>query len=110
MGRRIRSGKRRDAKQVLLVNMTSVRPSFHDAACVINSGEHPFVKHATYMNYRDSKIVANSDLDQRLSAGQIILEDKVSDGLLQRIREGAAQSEFIPLQNKQLLIDQGFIT
>jgi len=98
----------KDAEQVLIVNMTTVR-RFHDPACVLNVGDHPFVKHPTYMNYRESRIVTNSELDAQLAGGQIILEDRVDESIFQRIRDGAGISDYIPLGNLQVLIDQGLV-
>ena len=97
-----------DQNRVLIVNLTTVRRD-HDPACVLNAGDHSFVKHASYMRYSGSQIVSARDLDQKLSAGQIILEGKVSAQVLQRIRTGAAASEFIPIENLRLLQEQGSV-
>jgi hypothetical protein len=98
-----------DPEHVLIVNVTSDRGFGTDAACLLNPGDHAFVKHASYLRYSDSKIVSVSALNRQLAAGQIILEEAVSEAVLARIRHGAAVSDFIPLENRQLLEDQGLL-
>ena len=98
----------KDPEHVLIVSMTTIR-RFHDPACVLDVGDHPFVKHPTYVNYRNSMIVTNSQLDAQHAAGQLIVEQSVGDDLLERVRHGAAQSEFIPLENLELLKQQGLV-
>ena len=72
-------------------------------------GDHPFVRHATYVNYRNCRVVANSQLDAQHAAGQLILEQRAGDELLERIRQGAAQSEFTPFEALELLKQQGLV-
>lgn len=62
------------------------------------------------MLYAESRIVTNRELDQKVAAGQTILEPKLRGDVLARIRRGAAISDFIPLQNRKLLEDQGLIS
>ena len=97
----------KDSQRVLIVNMTTVRNRFHDPACVLNAGDHREVKHQTYMNYRDSRIVRNSALEAQLSTGQIAVNEKVSECVLDRIRRGAASSDYIPMAHRELLVEQG---
>ena len=93
---------------VLLVNMTTARGG-HDPACVLKAGDHPFVKHATCMNYAASRIASDSDMERMLSGGQIILEPPVSGAALKRIRQGAAKSDFIAIDRLELLKKQGLV-
>jgi len=99
----------RDPNRLLIVNLTTVRSSC-DPACILNAGDHPFVKHPSYLLYAESRIVTSAELDQKVAAGQIILEPKMRGDVLARIRQGAAISNYIPLQNRKLLEDQGLIS
>jgi hypothetical protein len=76
----------------------------------LKAGDHPFVKHRSYLLYGESRIVTSLELDQKVAAGQIILEPKMRHDVLARIRRGAAISDFIPLQNRRLLEDQDLIS
>ncbi|MDB5243908.1 MAG: hypothetical protein JWP57_4534 [Spirosoma sp.] len=81
----------------LLVSFSSVPDAGrHDATCLVDVGEHDFVKRPSFMVYRLSHV----DRADRLShlvgqryyrAGQIVSEE-----LLARIREGIGASPFTP--------------
>ena len=98
-----------DPDRVLIVNLTTVRSNC-DPACILDAGDHPFVKHPSYLLYAESRIVTNQELDRKVAAGQTILEPKMRRDVSARIRHGAAISNFIPLQNRKLLEDQGLIS
>lgn len=84
--------------RVLIANLTSWR-SDKEGVCVLRRGDHPFVKKKTVVNYRASK----------LARGALVPRHRVRAEVLQRIREGAALSRMIPLENLQLLKDQGLV-
>ncbi len=69
-----------------------------DPTCVIEPGEHPFISRTTYVNYRDAKIAEAEQLAQAVRARHIMFKDDLSEDLLQKIRAGAAESQY--LQNK----------
>lgn len=94
-------------RNVLVVNVTSIRAGVpHDPACVLNANDHPFVRHASYMRYADCQIQSNAELDNKLASGSIVLDDKVSDDVLLRIRKGAIESDFIPRGHAAFLESQ----
>lgn len=74
------SDPRRDLKKVVIANMTTVRHN-SDRSCVVQAGEHSFVKHETCMMYAGAKTVAAGDL-----------------------------SDFTPLSIIQVLTDQGLVS
>ena len=96
-----------DADHVVVINMTTDRGI--DPSCILNAGDHPFVGHQTCMRYDMARTVQNSELERFASSGTITLHEPVSEELLDRIRQGAAMSNYIPLGCKQMLIDQGLI-
>lgn len=95
--------------QVLVVNLTTVRRG-HDPACVLNRGDHSFIKHATYVYYAEAKILSNRELDVLHSRGDIMLEVPMDHSILIKIREGAAVSDFIPTKYLELLRRQKLIS
>jgi hypothetical protein len=92
----------------LIVNLTSWRHD-REQACILHSGDHPFVTHDTCINYRQSRLVAPEQLQQAFARGALTGDAPVGADVLQRIREGAAQSKLIPLQNLDLLKRQGLV-
>ncbi len=97
-----------DEDHILIVNFTTLR-SDSDRACVLNAGEHPFVKHPTCVNYRGAKVVSRAQIDTLLQKGLLTNHAAVSSALLQRMREGAADSERMTLEHADILIEQGLI-
>jgi hypothetical protein len=97
-----------DADHVLIVNMTTLN-SRKEQACLIEAGEHPWVRHRTCINYEDSKIVSLDKLRTLKNCGLIAPQEPLAPRLLQRVRAGAAVSKRIPLDNKNVLVEQGLI-
>lgn len=96
-----------DPDELLIINMSTDRGI--DDSCILMPGDHPFVQHRTCMRYDRARTRRNADLDRLLSSGEIILDERVSDPVLQRIRQGAAISDYIKIGYRQLLIRQELI-
>ena len=81
----------------LLVNLTSIHANVpHDPTCGLMVGDHPFIRHPSYIAYEFARIEMASDLSNRVDAGKLTLSDPVSDALLNRIRGGIAVSQKCP--------------
>jgi hypothetical protein len=101
----------KDPDNLLIVSVTTFREGkFHDPSCFLSPGDHPFIKHESYIGFQFAKIRSNADLDRLLGSGGIILEDdQISEAVLERIHHGASVSEFIALEYADLLREQEFI-
>lgn len=97
-----------DPDQVVIVNFTTHTVE-EEQDCVVQKGEHPFVKHKTAVRYRDAKIVSSSVLAKLLKAHQLKSHKPLSHNLLQRVRAGASKSDFLPEGCRQVLDEQGFL-
>lgn len=79
----------------LLVNITSIKTGkFYDATCVIKAGEHPFIRHDSYVSYRHSSQCTSSKIERSIERGIYVPKEDVSIELLKRIIEGFYLSEF----------------
>lgn len=87
--------------KIAIVNCTTWEPSCQDESCVIQPGEHPFVKHKTVVNYRDAKIVTTAQLNQVRSLVQP--HANANSELLERICQGARESRFTSKKILRLL-------
>ena len=86
----------------LLAPITSIRKErFHDPTCVIQAGEHPFIKHESYLAYRLLKIVAGRHIKKCVAGWVFKIKEPVSDILYNRICDGMEPSEFTPLGMKK---------
>jgi hypothetical protein len=97
-----------DADRVLLVNFTTWTAR-HDQACVLDGGEHPFIHHRSCVNYPDARVYSLAQLTAMKADGLIEPHDRLTPGLLRRIRNSAGESHRIALENYQLLEDQGLL-
>ena len=94
---------------VLIVSLATYREGkFHDPSCFLEIGEHPFVKRKSYIAFQHAKDATNRELDQKLSSGQIIMEEQLDSKIVERIQLAAASSEYIALEYIELLREQGF--
>lgn len=79
------------------VNFTSVRQGMiHDTSCIIESGEHEFISHQSYVNYRGLRYEEYEPIKRGVENGRLRLHTPVEYGLLCRIREGALISGKTP--------------
>jgi len=79
-------------QQFISVNATTIRDSIdYDGSCILNPGDHPFIKHKSYINYR----YARTDTAEHLKKMLLDAHDDCSHELLRRIIEGAKKSRYI---------------
>jgi hypothetical protein len=96
--------------RVVIVSMTTDRGI--DPSCILEPGDHPFIRHRTSMRYDLARLVTDANLERNLASNTIRLQKPVSQGVLDRIRQGAAAAattDRIPFGCKEVLIDQGLI-
>jgi hypothetical protein len=104
------SDPEKDPDNVLLVNMTSWTFT-KESACILNRGDHPWIKHKTCINYDDYDTVVTTlaDLQNAKDAGAVIVQKPLSKAVLRRVLEGAAASERLSLEKAEILENQGLI-
>jgi hypothetical protein len=91
--------------QVAMVNVTTLREGVpHDPACVVESGEHAFIKHRSYIAYRYMRIDASSHVEGMVRRGAWTAHQPCSPELLQRIVAGVCLSRLTPREHKRILL------
>jgi hypothetical protein len=75
----------------LIVNFTSWRAD-KDQACVVDVGEHPYVKGKTCVNFRDAKLCKVRDLEALKAARHLEAHVPLSPALLNKIRNAVPES------------------
>jgi hypothetical protein len=94
-----------DPDQIVIVNMTECDKD-GDCSCQISIGDHPFVTKRSVISYRDGSIVTLKKLHEISKKGLIKHGQPVSDKLLDRIRQGAFSSDFLPENCRRILEEQ----
>ena len=99
------------ASSVLVANFTTFRGSgvFHDPACVVEKNEHPALAHRSWVRYQDARLVSGLGLIKAINQRTLDCHQDLSFELLRRVRIGAGESEFLRLEYRKLLVDQGLI-
>lgn len=98
-----------DPEQVVIVNLTSHDDPSKDASCVLQTGDHPWITHATCVRYKDARIVRESQLDELVKKKSLIPQEPVSDEVLTKIFRGVELTELMSLKCRKILQSQGLI-
>jgi hypothetical protein len=97
-----------NSDKIVLVNFTTVYGNdFEDLSCVLTDGEHSFLRHDSYVSYRDAIIVSSTNLDALKKSNSIKLHDNCEYQLLRKILDGAEKTPFLKLEIYGILQEQG---
>lgn len=77
--------------KVLLVNITTQK-EHSDTSCILQKGEHRFIRHTSVVNYADAGDAEVCNIKRAISKGTFIPQKLISSSLLRRIHEGALRS------------------
>lgn len=97
-----------DPSKVLIVSLTTFTAK-KESVCLLDVGDHPFIRHPTCVAYNFAKAPSVAQLEKAKDLGLLIPDDPVSAEILQRIREGAAISTKLAIEYGALLDRQGLI-
>lgn len=86
---------------VLLVNATTYRQNApHDASCFLDVGDHPFIRHKSYIVYSKPHKATVQKLRTMIASGTITLRPPpVSQAVFARIEAGASSCQMKPEDN-----------
>jgi hypothetical protein len=76
-------------REVLLSSISSVvagRPP--DPACLLYAGDHPFIRHDSYVSYRFLRIESEAALLRGLQSGALVAHDPLESALFARVCHG----------------------
>jgi hypothetical protein len=98
-----------DADNVVIVNFTTHTVD-EESSCIVQRGEHPFVKHKTAVRFSAARVSSVTDLERLRKANLLTPREACSASLLKKLRKGAsADSHLLPEESRQVLDDQGFL-
>lgn len=81
---------------VLVVSVASITGTYtHDNSCELSVGDHPWIKHPSFIAYRYCNDLNQTKILQEHLRGEILLKDDISDELLERIQAGAKKTKFL---------------
>ena len=93
--------------EVVIANFTSYDCDSEDV-CIIDKGEHPWVRHRTCVAYEYARSVTVEQL-RRCDAKKIEMMEPLSAVLLRRVRLGASRSRTIKRGIVEIMEDQDLL-
>src|SRR6266496_4718509 len=81
--------------EVVTVSITTRRKR-SETTVVLQSGEHPFIRHESVIAYSFSRIRLVEEIERAIANGTARKREPVSEKLLQRAKNGLADSDFTP--------------
>ena len=94
-----------DPDRVVLVNFASWQ-HHHDQTCVVEVGEHRFLRSRGVVYYPGPKMMTMRQLRLRQSQKLLTMRGELSESLLQRIRAGALASPRMPMEPGEIILEQ----
>jgi hypothetical protein len=90
---------------VLLACVTSIKEGSEplEDCCLLNPGDHPFVQHPSYVDYRFTRLERLDHVQKCVDQGTFIAKEPCSPELIRRIVAGALRSRRISREYKHLL-------
>ncbi len=84
-------------QKVLLATISSVKPDReYDDTCILEAGDHRFIKKKSYVVYALCRILTQEQLENGVRQGVFVPRDPIDDALLARILDGLMQSPYTP--------------
>ena len=84
-----------DEKHSLLVGVSTIHQSVaHDPACELFAGDHPFIRHKSYVYYAEARIEASQKLIRGVKLGVLSSMGTLAEEIFARVCHGLAQSRF----------------
>lgn len=92
------------APQVFMACVCSIYPETpYDEACILRPGDHPFIRHDSYIDYRRSQIAAATYVEGRVQEGIYRPHGDCTVRLIRRIIACAENSRLISRETKLFL-------
>ena len=81
------------AKETLMVSVSTIRTGLPaDETCHLFDGDHPFIKHKSFVDYRNARIIAAEKLVKGVSQGLFTALDTLETSVFARVCYGLTQS------------------
>jgi hypothetical protein len=84
-----------NAEEIVIVNLTT-HGVWKDQSCILDAGQHPWIRHKSCVSYRDAKCVPELQLDSLLASGVLVRDAPVTDDILRLLLMGAVLTNDLP--------------
>jgi hypothetical protein len=80
---------------VVIVNVTTHSPD-KDGTVILDEGDHPFMRHPSSVYYALARLSSWAMIQKAIGNGLVVLQEPMTDSLLDRVRQGGLKSPFTP--------------
>lgn len=95
----------------LLVSISSIKQgAYHDPTCLLYEGDHPFIKHPSFVKYQLCRVEEVAKLEAGVRNGYFIQREPMVGEIVARILTGCINSRHTALEVKNLIVEQGWVT
>lgn len=86
---------------VLIVGICSVTAATHDTTCILQSHDHDFLKHNSYVLYAKASIVTENCLNNGIEAKVMAVHSDMNGQAFLRVKNGICRSPHTPRKVKK---------
>ncbi|HPO14636.1 MAG TPA: hypothetical protein PLI09_14430 [Candidatus Hydrogenedentes bacterium] len=79
------------AQEALVVSVTSYNEE-KDPTCILNVGDHPFIKHKSCISYRHATVTSYAVLNGLINTGKFVVHQSMPLPVMERIINGLCTS------------------
>lgn len=84
------------ARETLLVPVATLRQGEpHDPTCRLFRGDHPFLRHESYVNYRFARIDPADRIERGVRDGVLVPHQVLDTAVFARVCKGLTESRFL---------------
>lgn len=70
----------------------------HDTTCILYAGDHPFLKHDSYVVYQKARLEEADKVLRGVKNGQLVPQDPMDGAVFARICKGLEDSRLTPVK------------
>ena len=86
--------------EYLAVPVDTLKYDFQDRSCVLYPGDHAFIHHESFVNYKYARVISFQQLFNGINKGLFIRKEDISEDVLIRIQEGARKTRNLKTELK----------
>ncbi|MEW9857854.1 hypothetical protein [Pseudomonas putida] len=89
-------------KLVLMVSISTVHPEkYHDPTCILEPGDHSFIRSKSYVMYSMARIESVKTLENGVAQNLLIPKEPMAAEVFTRICQGVLDSKRTPIELKR---------
>ena len=93
---------------VVIVSVTTIDSKKIDSTTVLAAGDHPFIKHDSYVDYYNARTLLITHLFDLIKQKKAVVQDPVSPDILERVISGVTKSSRTKFDIRDMFLDDLF--